>query len=804
MRRRAAKSNRTSLLTLLLFFALILAGCGHKSAKAPQPAAQPKPGASAQQDPETPRIPPVVLPPAVSIGAEPKPVLPALPAGPSLPGPPVRISLTIPGPEVRVASTGSFVLVEKVPEAPRITITGEIRVHLEHPQGEAAEIYRIQVASLSSQEAAERLGRELNEQFSLPTIVRENPAAGTRQVRIGSFYTRKEAQDFAAATLSPAGYRDAFVVREDSRAAEGVPTLALRGPENLFRISRSGYLFLPGSKESHLRVNGRPYRGVLDVSLGRNGRITVVNELGIEEYLLGVVPMELSPTTYPEEMALQAQAIAARTYALKNLGRYRNAGYDLTDDTMTQVYGGVAAEKIQSNEAVRQTSGIAIYYQGSLIDAMYSSTCGGRTEDFSNVFDGSPVPYLTSVSCTVDGSQHEEPEANVVGSSHPEGVLLADDGSPVNRELALAQILGLTSGERLSQEFLRAGPGRDEIRTWLDRARLLAGKKDPENAVTETGITSRAGFLRYAAERFFGIRDIQRRISDSDASYYLGNLGDGSEVPASCRRALAYLVQRNLWHPYPDNTIRPELTIQSSDALALLTRWILSERPETLRSATAADPGPGSSNDGRGGSLGIKRGSRTEHVPLAPDLHLFRTDGKRSTPVAQLRLIGNERLAFHQNSNGQVDFLEVELSATGASSDRFSPVASWKVTFSRADVSAKLRSLAGNVGEILDLKPARLGNSGRVVQLEIVGSRGSVIVNGYKARNALGLRDTLYTLTRASSGDGGFASFTFDGRGWGHGVGLCQTGAVGMARAGRSAEEILKTYYQGVELRKAY
>jgi stage II sporulation protein D len=91
-----------------------------------------------------------------------------------------------------------------------------------------------------------------------------------------------------------------------------------------------------------------------------------------------------------------------------------------------------------------------------------------------------------------------------------------------------------------------------------------------------------------------------------------------------------------------------------------------------------------------------------------------------------------------------------------------------------------------------------------VVQLEIIGSRGSVVVNGYKARGALGLRDTLYTLSRVRDNDGSISSFTFDGRGWGHGIGLCQTGAVGMAKAGRSAEEILMTYYQGVELRKAY
>ena len=84
--------------------------------------------------------------------------------------------------------------------------------------------------------------------------------------------------------------------------------------------------------------------------------------------------------------ALAAQSIAARTYALKNMGRYRSEGFDLSDDTRTQVYNGVSIEKPVTTDVVRKTAGLAIYYQGKLIDAMFMSTCGGHTEDFSNVF----------------------------------------------------------------------------------------------------------------------------------------------------------------------------------------------------------------------------------------------------------------------------------------------------------------------------------------------------------------------------------------------------------------------------------
>jgi len=805
MRRAALSTFRCHIGALPLLLALLAAACGHKNVVV-KPPAPPPPRSNAPSRRES--LPPTVVPPqpttAAGAGAAKASVPPSASPSTALHAPLVRIGLTVPAEELRISAEGEFYLVEKTPETPRRTLTGQVQVRLERPQSEPGEIYRVQVASLSSQEAAEKLGKQLSEQFSMSTIVHEISASGMNQVRIGRFVSRKEAQEFAAGPLTEAGYHDAFVVREVGEASKGEPTLALRGPENLFRVSRSGYLFQPSSDTDFLRLNGKPYRGALDISLSRDGRVIVANELGVEDYLLGVVPMELSPVRYPEAAALEAQAIAARTYALKSKGKPQADGYNLTDDTRTQVYGGVSAEKSASNDAVQKTYGIAIYYNGSLIDAMYTSTCGGRTEDFALVFDAPPVPYLKSVVCTVEGAPGEIQEANLEGNHDLDEVLFADDGSPANRELELAHVLGLAASDRITPELSTGAPDAEEIKAWLKKSRLLAGRTDSEGAVQETGITSRAGFIRYAAERFFGTREIERRVSESDAAYYLSNFSDGSSVPASARHAIAYLAQRRLWQPYPDNSIRPNQPIQRGDALVLLVRWIMADRPEVLKTGVSAEPSAEIAGSKSKGTIAVRRGNRTEQLRLAQDLRLFKTAGGSSMPVAKLHVIGNERLAYHQKPNGEIDFLEVELSATGASSDRFSPVATWKTTITRAVVAEKLRPLAKNVGEIRDLKPARFGDSGRVVQLEIIGSRGSAVVNGYKARGALGLRDTLYTLSRTLTDDGAVASFTFDGRGWGHGLGLCQTGAAGMAQAGRSAEEILKYYYQGVELRKAY
>ena len=137
----------------------------------------------------------------------------------------------------------------------------------------------------------------------------------------------------------------------------------------------------------------RPYRGDFEIQ-PRNEGLTVVNIVDIESYLLGVVSSEMSPG-YPVE-ALKAQAMAARSYALKNRGRFAAQGFDLDDTAASQVYGGVFNEDPRTTRAVMETAGQVMTYGGQIIDAVYSSTCGGFTESAEEAW-GRPVPYLVSV-----------------------------------------------------------------------------------------------------------------------------------------------------------------------------------------------------------------------------------------------------------------------------------------------------------------------------------------------------------------------------------------------------------------------
>jgi stage II sporulation protein D len=90
-----------------------------------------------------------------------------------------------------------------------------------------------------------------------------------------------------------------------------------------------------------------------------------------------------------------------------------------------------------------------------------------------------------------------------------------------------------------------------------------------------------------------------------------------------------------------------------------------------------------------------------------------------------------------------------------------------------------------------------------VVEVKIAGSNGQFTLRGFRIRTALGIRETLFTVDRTFALDGSVDSYIFSGKGWGHGVGLCQVGAYGMALRGKSSDEILHHYYTGVEITQA-
>lgn len=144
-----------------------------------------------------------------------------------------------------------------------------------------------------------------------------------------------------------------------------------------------------------ISVAGRPYRGDMVLHLS-GGRLVVVNEIDLEEYLYGVVPQEV-PRSWSDEV-IKAQCVVARTFALSRRNPDPAAAWDLDDSTLSQMYGGYAKEDERVNRLVDRTAGEVLYYEGKPALAYYHSTCGGRTEDSGEVWGGRFF-YLRSVPC---------------------------------------------------------------------------------------------------------------------------------------------------------------------------------------------------------------------------------------------------------------------------------------------------------------------------------------------------------------------------------------------------------------------
>jgi len=144
----------------------------------------------------------------------------------------------------------------------------------------------------------------------------------------------------------------------------------------------------------------RLYPGHLHLQPNSYGNYTLVNIVPIELYLRGVVPHEIGPKAPLE--AVKAQAIIARTYALRNLHRFQADDYEICANTHCQVYWGLSDTNARSDRAIAETAKQVLTYEGKLVDALYSSTTGGVTAFFNDIWDGRQRPYLRSV---VDSAQ---------------------------------------------------------------------------------------------------------------------------------------------------------------------------------------------------------------------------------------------------------------------------------------------------------------------------------------------------------------------------------------------------------------
>jgi peptidoglycan hydrolase-like amidase len=581
------------------------------------------------------------------------------------------------------------------------------------------------------------------------------------------------------------------------RLTSSRPTSPLRetvaSPANGPVFTSSGPVVFASDDENTapVRYNERPYRGRIEVFTNLRGTLTVVNELGLEDYVRGVVANELSPGGYPAIEALKAQAIAARTYALKNRGQFMSQGFDILPTTRSQVYRGLTSENPLSTRAVDETRGLVATYNGEPINALYTSTCGGRTENSENIFNDA-IPYLRGRECAAEG--HAAFDRFVIRSTRGLAELSDDEHVALVRDVSLLMTQNFgTLREPLSDSWLADEAHVAEVRNWIANVARVAHQTTP---ATGDDVNRPPAFAIALSLAVFGESRAATLLNDADANYFLA-VKDAQDVPVQSRADLAMLLREGYLSVYPDATLRPRADLSRARILHAIARILEARNLLQLQTGTARPTSDGQL---------ILRSSKgkDQTIRINPDAFLFRQLGERPYAVSSVTLVGGEPVTYHLAANGQIDFLEVKPAPNGAAADRFSPFANWSTDLSLGQVQTRLARAARGIGQIVDLRVLSRGSSRRVTDLEIVGTSGTAHVRGGRIRSALGLREQLFVIDREYDESGRITEFTFTGRGWGHGVGMCQVGAYGLAKQGWSSEQILKAYYTGIELTRLY
>ncbi len=756
----------------------------------------------------------------------------------------IRIGLATSAGSVTI-STGDTQLVSVSPsEQPKFLETAKVTVSARSYQPPVVEYYHFDIDDIATKEEADQVAKDVRESTGEKAEVSygEKPnTPSTWRVRIGE---RKETIEEAGAYkdfLSDKGFDEAEMTTEkvtlpsqdalaltqqlkttgnsqvrsltpakpggpNSNSSNGVKStvmtdiiqpainpnlreVVVAGTSNTSRFSSLKPIAFGSVNErlTPVRVGGKAYRGRIEVFVNDRGSLTVVNVVALEDYLRGVVPNELG---LPAIEAQKAQAIAARTYAVANINQFGKQGFDLLPTTRSQVYRGYSSESQMGTRAVEETRGIVATWHGKPINALYTSTCGGRTENSENIFEFNE-PYLRGVECSLEGRLQFDPF--LVKSSREPSRIREESYLELVRQAATLSVNGFSmQTSRFSDEWFEEQPNQSELTNWMGQLALRFSKPTPAVSPNSAKPTEIARIL---AGFMYADSYADTLLSDSDINYQLSFL-DAGEIPRESRANIAVLLRDGWMSLYPDMTLQPNRTYSRAKMLRLVLQIYDKKKWMPQMQTGTAQP----SVDGK---LVLKSGKSTRQLTVRPDVYLFRQFGDYYYQVKEAALIGGETVGYHTNSLGEVDYLEIKPTTAVTTAERMSSFTQWNATLSASAVQARLSRYVRGIGTLVDVRIAAKGYSRRATDLEIVGSNGVFHLKGGKIRSALRLKEQLFVLNKRYEGTRA-VSYSFTGRGWGHGVGMCQYGAYGLAKMGQKYDQIVKHYYTGVDLTKAY
>jgi stage II sporulation protein D len=699
--------------------------------------------------------------------------------------PRIRIGLE-PGARVEISASGAYRLIDPADGSSvwRKSFSGSLQVIVEGgPEGEPASIFRIQVGAFGSREKAEEELRRLQAAYGTSGVVRHDPDRGSWRVRLGSAADRISLNGLME-RLRAGGVRDMWISEESAESIEGTELRLVDDDFDTLLSGRQRLVAVPVGR-ARIRVAGKPYRGIVELRIDDFGRVRPINWVELEKYLLGVVPSELGPEVWPELEALKAQAIAARTYAWKNLRQFEEEGFDLCATPRCQVYDGLSVEHPLSDRAVAETRNQVLTWKGEPIDALYTATCGGHTEDGGEIFQEQAAPYLSGVPCRAENEALASLRGTVRGRKA--APLVDETGVDVTRDRALLDVAGILTDDA-GTLGVRPAPAR--LRAWTRELARRSGLPEPAGEPGPSGTLGEAAATLVAdlgwserAEVLLAEQDLEALLRDDEAL----------QLPQDQRRALAYLAWVEGLAPYADGRFHADAAASGARLLPALARAAETYRALDLRSGVVSGMGAE--------SMRLVRGKGEVRLPLAERPYLFGLAGGKTVTVERLELWPGDRVRYHVGDGGRIDFVELQPPVKGLSDDRSAKVYSWEARRTRRELEASINQRL-SVGRLRDLRVLRRGVSGRVVELEVIGEKGSATVRGFDVRRLLGLRESLMVIEVQRDDRGRIEAVVFTGKGWGHGVGLCQVGAYGMALRGAEYREILAHYYRGTKIER--
>ena len=622
--------------------------------------------------------------------------------------------------------------------------------------------YRVQVGMPLALAEAEVLMIKLRAQGEQPDRI--HVADGdTWRVLAGHFKSTDEAETLVR-KLNAAGLDELWIATEalPGNPRKGRALYAITERYERRPLPLEGVLLLPLGELTTIQGKGR-YRGRMEIYPNPQGRLTVMNTVDIETYLRGVVPKEMGAWEFPALEALKAQAVAARTYALANRGKRAKEGFDLVDTVSDQVYGGRDGEQPLTDRAIEETKGLVAMYGGKPIQALFMANSGGGTLDNRYVFGGD-FPYLRPASNYVASPQ----TLPFKGSAAPRG----EQGwcSWEILRLAAADLIPTSwlEGEALNQNLR----GSDLLPVVAKLAARLRLQPPPATLVQGPRL-----YLWMA--RCLDLEQVVEGLDrPEDANYFLGE----ADLKPADRPLAAFLARRGLVAPATWGT-SPTL----AQGLQVLGRMWQELEPLELQEGTLL----------RDGLVRVKNSGPSPLV-LAPSILLV-----EEAPGGSLRLVAQSAIQVGDRikwipGEGGTRLLVRRLDPDGASLDRYNPTAHWKIDLKEAELLDRLKQKGGIIGfSGLELTH---NDQGRVLEMVVKDGAGHTHrFTGMRIRNLLGFKDNVFRYLQVGARPD--RHFIFYGRGWGHGVGMDQTGAYGYALEGWSYEQILKHYFNGIELK---